>query len=177
MWSATGNMVAQPADIDSIGVSSVAGSGVLATVRSTIIGAEGVVVIQGSADLRAQLSNSAGAGLAIWRMSGTLPANDSKLIGTGVSESKGTGIIDARNATIVGFASLTAYGIGTLTTRDAAISGSNLIVGSGILVVDTTATLIGLGDVGEPVLPEPTPLPGGYPGTVSWAGYTTALVG
>jgi hypothetical protein len=48
-----------------------------------------------------------------------------------------------------------------------AISGNDLVAGDGIIIAALSG-VAGLGEVGEPTMPVPDPMPGSYPGTVMW---------
>ena len=67
------------------------------------------------------------------------------------------------------------YGAGVIEAKPATVSGTDLVVGDGVLVA-ITGWIDGIGQVGEYVVPPPSNLPGGYPGTTTWQGTTTGPV-
>jgi hypothetical protein len=54
-----------------------------------------------------------------------------------------------------------------VVTTPSAISGNDLVAGDGIIIAALSG-VAGLGEVGEPTMPVPDPMPGSYPGTVMW---------
>jgi hypothetical protein len=54
-----------------------------------------------------------------------------------------------------------------VVTTPSAISGNDLVAGDGIIIAALSG-VAGLGEVGEPTMPVPDPMPGSYPGRVMW---------
>ncbi len=153
------------------GVSRVEGSGALGSRPATLFGAA-VLVSSGAGELVAQDHALTGVGKQIATGWGILRhTTRAEIASAGTSGSVGTGAIIPRRALMLGFATQVAWAQGDLVASSATVVGTEQVVTSGSgEVVAGAAEIVGVGTAGETtwIYPEPTPLPGGYPGTAPY---------
>jgi hypothetical protein len=161
-------VVPDRADLAGAGISRVEGEAALASRPATVFGAA-VLATSGAGELVAQDHGLTGVGTQTATGWGVLRhTTRAEIAGVGTVGSVGSGVIVPRRALLQGFATQVAWASGALVAQNAMMTGGEIVAGQGEIIAGA-AEIVGLGTVGPAwTYPEPTPLPGGYPGTAMY---------